>query len=217
MNRPIPTLSENDLTRFWSKVDKKRGCWLWIDELDKNGYGRFSVCNYPYFAHRISFTIEKSCPGDLNVNHTCDNPRCVNPEHLWLGTQKDGMNDKIAKNRQSKGESHGNHILTEKQVGEILESDIKRTLLAKKYGVHASTITEIKRDQGWKHIEGKRYTGPLRSDNKTGVKGVSRFRDRYQAGFVLKGKAIHVGHFDTIEKAAQAITKKRLELSCETD
>lgn len=217
--RPIPTLSESDLARFWSKVDKSGECWLWTSYSHVRGYGHFYMDGVTLRANRISYAIANKDPGELNVNHTCDNPCCVNPDHLWVGTQQEGMDDKVAKDRQDKGESHGNHILTEEQAKKILESDEPYHILAERYGVNRVTVSDLKRNKTWTHLEGKRHIGPLRPDNKTGVKGVSPIRKSglYDARFKLNKKLYSLGQFKTIEKAAQAITKKRLELSCETD
>ncbi len=119
MNKPIPKLTDADLARFWGKVDKSGDCWLWTMNTFKSGYGSFGIRDYSYRAHRISYTIANGDPGELNVNHTCDNPRCVNPLHLWLGTQREGMDDKVAKDRQTKGEANV-HVLTERQVKRFL-------------------------------------------------------------------------------------------------
>ena len=152
MNRPIPTLTETDLARFWSKVNKSCGCWLWTSYSHVRGYGHFCIDGVTLRANRISYTLANSDPGELNVNHTCDNPCCVNPDHLWIGTQQEGMDDKVAKSRQDKGETHANHILTEKQAKKILESNESYTALGKKYGVHLRTISDLKQGRTWRHL-----------------------------------------------------------------
>lgn len=155
MNTPIPTLSESDLTRFWSKVDKSGECWLWMAYLNWDGYGQSYIDRIPFKAHRISYAIANGDPGELNVNHTCDTPACVNPAHLWAGTQQEGMDDKVAKDRQDKGETHGSAKLTEEQVREILASDESQYTLANRYGVAHNTIWSIKCGRTWKHLEVK--------------------------------------------------------------
>lgn len=106
--------------RFWSKVDRKGDCWLWLGALDRKGYGRFSVGNSRHAdgsrrnsmvaAHRFSFEQTGGPAGSLFVLHRCDNPRCVRPEHLFLGTNLDNVRDMDAKGRrpgQDRGARHG--------------------------------------------------------------------------------------------------------------
>ncbi len=209
--KPIPTLTDNDLKRFWSKVDKTGECWEWTAYLDASGYGNFEINGSTYRTNRIAYAIVNEDPGELFVCHSCDNPGCVNPLHLWLGTDQDNSDDKVSKGRQSRGEGH-HSILTEGQVKEILASNESYTLLGEEYDVSEGAIRAIKRGRSWRHLGGKRQTG-LRHTNTTGVNGVSIYGDRFHARFSLDKKLYLLGYFDTVEEAAQAITKKRLELS----
>jgi len=99
----IPTLTESDLVRFWSKVNKSGEYWLWTDRLHTGGYGLVCFRDGDYRAHRVSYAVTYKDPKNLNVNHTCDNPRCVNPNHLLVVTQQEFMSDKVDKDRQDKG------------------------------------------------------------------------------------------------------------------
>ncbi len=113
----------------------------------------------------------------------------------------------LEKNRQSKGEERPNSKLTDCQVGEILESDKLHQVLAKHYGVVESIISGIKRGNLWKHIEGKRHTSDTRTDNKTGVVGVSlRGSGAYQVKVTIKGIHHYLGTFDNINEAKQALS-----------
>jgi hypothetical protein len=84
---------------FWNKVNKTSGCWIWT-AANKDGYGRYSNSGY---AHRISWEMHfGKIPAGMFVCHKCDNPPCVNPDHLFLGTNQDNVNDMRAKGRGSK-------------------------------------------------------------------------------------------------------------------
>jgi hypothetical protein len=152
-------------------------------------------------------------PGKINVCHTCDNPACVNPKHLWIGTQKDNMGDASDKGRISHGIRNGTAKLTEKQVKEILASDDSYKILSGRYGVCQTSISDIKTGKNWKRVEGKRHETIVYANSTTKVRGVS-FDTRigkYSAR-VFKGKNYYLGCFDTVEEAEQAAIKKRLEL-----
>lgn len=84
------------LERFLKKIKiSKNGCWDWQAQKDKDGYGRFQSGS----AHRWSYKHYKGDPTGLFVCHSCDNPGCVNPDHLWLGTHQDNMKDMVKKNK----------------------------------------------------------------------------------------------------------------------
>ena len=86
---------------FESKIDKTDDCWEWKGWKDKDGYGGLSYKGVTYKAHRVSYELYSGiAPGDKCVCHSCDNPSCVNPDHLWLGTQKENVHDMIAKGRR---------------------------------------------------------------------------------------------------------------------
>ena len=103
--------TQKDIDRFWSKIDKTpnpNGCWIWIAGKDKDGYGFFKLNGKTIRAHRFSYEIHYGkIPNGLNVLHHCDNPTCIRPHHLFLGTCQDNSNDMKIKNRQAKGSKHG--------------------------------------------------------------------------------------------------------------
>jgi hypothetical protein len=209
--KPIPKLTRTDLARFWAKVHKGDECWEWTALADKNGYGKFWLQGYTYRANRISYAIANGDPGELHVCHTCDNPLCVNPAHLWLGTSGDNTRDKVAKNRQTKGESDGNSKLTTEMVGEILDSEETNLTLAARYGVSDGLISHIRRGSVWKHISRKQYVTGAQVNSKTGVKGVSPTKEgKYTAAFTQNGKRHYLGTFGTVEEATEVIQKERL-------
>lgn len=88
--------------RFWEKVDvkNKNECWIWNSTTDKNGYGIFKLGNKDVKAHRVSWEFHSgSIPLGMQILHKCDNPPCINPNHLFLGTPQDNMDDKKKKGR----------------------------------------------------------------------------------------------------------------------
>lgn len=88
---------------FLSKVmpEPNTGCWIWLAHCYKNGYGQFHIKRHPHLAHRISYTLFRGeIPGGMFVCHQCDMPQCVNPEHLFLGTHEENMDDARKKGRK---------------------------------------------------------------------------------------------------------------------
>ncbi len=146
--------------RFWSKVDKSagpNGCWLWIASCDPDGYGRFYHLGGLRRAPRVSWALTNgSIPKGLCVLHHCDNPPCVNPTHLFLGTNADNTRDAARKGRMHPGESNGSHKLTKEEVLEIREEyaygDMTQRELADAYGVSQPQISVIVNRKRWKHL-----------------------------------------------------------------
>lgn len=97
--------------RFWVKVDNSKGedaCWLWTAGVNDAGYGQFQVGKRPHLSHRVSWVLTFGpMPEGACVLHKCDNPLCVNPLHLFLGTKRDNNRDRHQKGRDAKGEKHG--------------------------------------------------------------------------------------------------------------
>jgi hypothetical protein len=156
-HKPIPTLTEADLKRFWDKVDVRGpdDCWEWIGSTGPNGYGRIGKrIGHLYLAHRWAYFIEYGVdPGRMKVCHTCDNPSCCNPAHLWLGTTLDNNQDAMKKNRHTPGERNYQAKLTEQDVRAILKSNEFHRVLAERYGVCRQAITHIKNGRRWAHIK----------------------------------------------------------------
>jgi hypothetical protein len=147
--------------RFELQYRKVGECWEWIGTLEKDGYGVFHavVLGVAYQrAHRFSWAhhTQSRIPKGMLVCHSCDNPRCVNPAHLWLGTYADNHEDMVAKGRrrtEAKGEMAHKAKLTEDQVKLILVDPRPYSQIATEYGVAGPTITSIKNRESWRHVE----------------------------------------------------------------
>ncbi len=136
-------------------------CWIWQRSKDKNGYGYIKKDKKTTKAHRVSYGLHYGeFPPELWVLHRCDNPSCVNPEHLFLGTALENNHDMIRKGRgrypgaHLKGSTNGRSKLTEEDVLWI-RSNYKwgsGPQLALKYGVHVGVIRRVIQQRSWKHI-----------------------------------------------------------------
>lgn len=150
------------MDRFWSKVKKSGGCWEWTGGTDERGYGRLwgDDQNRSLKAHRVSWELANGpIPDGMHVLHHCDNPPCVNPAHLWLGTHDDNMADMVAKGRTGwgdlKGEDRYNAQLTEEIVREARALHAEGwtyAQLEERYGVHQRVISKAVRGISWKHV-----------------------------------------------------------------
>lgn len=131
------------------------GCWLWIGGVQAEGYGLIRDGIKRAKAHRVSYKLFKgNIPAGLVVRHICDTPECINPDHLVLGTHKDNSDDRVKRNRQSKGSSVHSAKLKESDIPSIRIKLETRTIrdVAKEYKVHHSAIDGIKQRKTWKHI-----------------------------------------------------------------
>lgn len=144
-------------SRFWLKVQKTESCWLWIGTRNRGGYGVIKENKRPKLAHRISLRIHGvTIPPGLFVLHRCDNPRCVRPDHLFIGTQADNLADMDAKGRRVIYDRHGElnsfAKLTVSQVRFIRTSQKSQRVLAREMGLCKSTIGNIRRRDNWRHV-----------------------------------------------------------------
>ena len=137
--------------------NEETSCWEWVKHVTEWGYGVIKVKGKAELAHRISYSVFKGDPTGLCVLHVCDNPKCINPYHLFLGTNADNVRDKVAKNRQSKvgeypGERHHGAKLTNEDVLFIRESQLSQKQLAVKFNTTQPNISLIQRRVRWAHI-----------------------------------------------------------------
>lgn len=146
------TTIDNISQRFWEKVKKSEGCWEWTGYCSKVGHGQFQTLEKVDYAHRYSWVLHNGeIPDGLCVLHKCDNPSCVNPEHLFLGTQQDNIIDMYKKERS------GRTKMNKEQV-EMIRSEYSphkntQSMLAEKYGVEVYVIGRIVRNETYKYFE----------------------------------------------------------------
>lgn len=145
--------------RFWEKVSKTDGCWLWTASLTRGGYGQFSPRKGVIRrAHRIAWLLVNGpVPDGLWVLHRCDTPACVRPDHLFLGTPKDNHADMEAKGRANvpQGSARPQARLSEADVLAIRaerSTGVTGAELARRYGVHRSSIYHICQRDHWRHV-----------------------------------------------------------------
>lgn len=153
--------------RFWSKVDKSAGlneCWLWKGGTTSKGYGRFWLNGHPVSA--THFAIGKHVPHGVFVCHKCDNPKCVNPDHLFFGSPKAnqqdmwkkgrGVTERVNRENYLRGEKHRLSKLTKENVKQIRSMYKFRKFgaarLAKLFGVSKHAIQDVLNKRTWSHI-----------------------------------------------------------------
>ena len=146
-----------NLEDFEKKFVKTDGCWEWLATKNSDGYGRVRRLGKLESAHRVSYELYKgSFDKAKHVCHACDNPGCVNPDHLWLGDYKSNNKDKKDKGRavgcSMPGEKHHSAKLTESKVVNIIQSTEPSAYLAGLYNVSISLINLIKARKRWKHV-----------------------------------------------------------------
>lgn len=146
--------------RFWSKVDKREPgeCWPWTAMLNGGGYGRFRDRKRKVLAHRYAWEqAHGPIPAGMLVCHRCDNPRCCNPAHLFLGTSADNATDRNTKGRQARGDGNGRAKLTTEIVRDIrsryADGAVNKSGLARSLGVSGTTIQSVLEHKSWVHVE----------------------------------------------------------------
>ena len=146
--------------RFLSKIKATDGCWDWTGGKNRFGYGSFQLrTNKSILAHRTCWNMfNGEIPIGVCVYHKCDNPGCVNPDHLFLGTHKENMEDKIKKGRHNcaKGEKNGMSKLKNDDVVKIKEMiglGLKNHEIVKKFGYSHLSVSRIRHNKIWKHLQ----------------------------------------------------------------
>lgn len=150
------------LARFLSgiRVGSPDGCWPWTRALMKAGYGEIRMAGRTLYTHRLSYEHHVGpIPKGLFVCHRCDNRRCCNPAHLFLGTSLDNVRDMVAKGRgyrpEPKGAEHGRAKLTDADVLEIRrrrKAGESRISVAAAFGIHKNTVSGLTNGRAWRHL-----------------------------------------------------------------
>lgn len=161
----LTTYDDRMIERFWKHVDKRGpdDCWEWTGARLPKGYGQFQLglLYGTIRTHVFCFRLLKGPTNGLCVCHSCDNPPCCNPAHLWLGTNSDNQRDRARKGRYAKvrpevaGEKNGNTRLSNVQVREIkadLQKGFSARGLGRKYGVSRTTISNIRKNFTWSTV-----------------------------------------------------------------
>lgn len=156
---------------FWSRVERTDGCWIWTGRREGRGYGRFGAAPRRWSAHRLAWTLTYGpIPDGMFVCHRCDNPPCVRPDHLFLGTNSDNLLDASRKGRIASGARNGAYthperrqrgeqintaILTADQVREIRRryaSGERQIDIARAFGTRNTNVSRIVRRETWRHL-----------------------------------------------------------------
>ena len=172
---------EADEKRFWGKVNQaEEGCWLWQGTLLKQGYGCFKIAGKMYKAHRVAYLYtEGAIPTGLILCHSCDNRRCVRPDHLFLGTCKDNMQDAVRKGRMATGDRSGARLHPERMV---------------------------KGDAHWCHLNPERQRGENNHHAKLGREQVEEIRVHYATGAV--NQFVLAAEYHVAQTTISAVVRK---------
>jgi len=156
----VSDYTAKDVARFWEKVDCTAGffeCWTWKAFCNQKGYGMLWWLGKSDRAHRVAWTLTNGAiPDAICVLHSCDNPPCCNPSHLFLGTNLENTQDRVSKGRNGdiSGEKHPRHKLTSLEVSGIRlrysQGGITQRQLADEFNMSQGTIGAILRGKIWK-------------------------------------------------------------------
>jgi hypothetical protein len=156
-SRACAGVAPNTAETIWRFIAKAgpRDCWEWQGTRDQDGYGRISVQRKTMAAHRLAFELGHGVSADgLHVCHSCDNPGCCNPAHLFLGTNTENHKDKVSKGRQACGEQ-ANSVLTDHQVRKIRRlaaTGVFQREIALRFGISQPNVGYICRRDTWRHV-----------------------------------------------------------------
>jgi hypothetical protein len=160
----IRNLSDADRLKAKTRINPESGCWEWQASRTPLGYGQVRFRGTRVLAHRAAWEAfcgpipsDESHYGTKGVLHKCDNPCCINPEHLFLGDQHVNIDDSVSKGRWgkrgNKGEAHGRALVTEQMVREIRESKESARIIAARYGISTGAVRHIRHRRSCAHVE----------------------------------------------------------------
>jgi hypothetical protein len=145
--------------RFWNKVckgEEGNDCWVWLGTKTARGYGKIYDGEKMEYAHRLSWKlVNGSISDEMEVCHTCDNPMCVNPVHLFIGSHLENVRDMVAKDRGNRGERHGHAKLTDEQVKfirRLARDGLPQIWIATVFHLHVRYVWQLVHNERWKHI-----------------------------------------------------------------
>lgn len=136
-------------------IDPETGCWNWTGLITRYGYGQTRITGTAEHIHRLSYKLVHGeiNPPSLVVCHKCDNRRCFNPDHLFLGTRDDNQKDMKAKRRSAFGERNARATLTAEQVAAIIADPRRQRIIGIDFGITQGHVSAIKRGERWHHMQ----------------------------------------------------------------
>ena len=142
---------------YGSAVDTETGCWMWLRGTTSRGYGSFTMKKKVYSCHRSIYRLHHNTAmhQSVLVCHKCDTRRCINPDHLFLGTAKDNTQDAVKKRRMAYGDRHGCVCISEAQAIEVknnLDDGVKCMDISRSLGISFHIVYDIKRGKTWNHL-----------------------------------------------------------------
>jgi len=147
--RPIFATKKDSLLAHVRKSED--GCWEWLAAIGSHGYGVGTFRHALYLAHRVSYeSFVGPIPAGVQVLHRCDNRKCCNPKHLFVGTQADNIADMVSKRRHCHGERRPNAKLNAAAARAICASSEPQRQIADCHGIHQSTVSRIKSGIRWR-------------------------------------------------------------------
>jgi hypothetical protein len=204
-----PPLTEDDISRFHELVQQRGDddCWLWLGSIKNKGYGQFWYSHKQRLSHKIAYILAKGpIPENLHILHSCDNPPCCNPNHLFVGTNLENVRQKQERNRVIKGSAVAVSRITEDDALAIriryASGGVTQAELGREYGIDDSVVSDIVRGTAWAHIGGPRTSdgrsvnvarGERRTTSKVTADTVRDMRSMYDSGESVKSIMVRFG------------------------